>query len=115
MENIEAVSDQGTNKRVDDNDRKILIPFLRNIANSLENGDLAPKQLGMIGEFFMKYQCEKELSNEKETEFTEKDMKKFLFLGWYVYTQILEENTLSSDTISDEDRRLELPCEFGGC
>ena len=113
MENIEAVSDHGSNEREDDN-CKILIPFLRKIANSLENGELAPKQLGMIGEFFMKYQCEEELSNKKEREFTEKDMKKFLFLGWYVYTQILEDNTLSSD-IRDEDRSLQLPCEFEGC
>ncbi len=114
MENIEAESDKIIDEGVDDNKHKILIPFLRKIANSLENDDLAPKQLGMVGEFFMKYQCEEELSNGKETEFTEKDMKKFLFLGWYVYTQILEDNTLPGE-IRDEDRSLELPCEFGGC
>jgi hypothetical protein len=109
------ITETGLDEKNNENKHKILIPFLRKIANSLENGDLEPKQLGMVGEFFMKYQCEEELSNGKEQEFTDKDMKKFLFLGWYVYTKILEDNTMSEEEISEEDRRLQLPCEFEGC
>lgn len=77
-----------------------LIPFLRNLANSIESNELIPSQIKSIGEFFMAYkfkeESEKDLKNEekKDKNYTKEDMVKFLSLGWYVYQILLENKTL---------------------
>jgi hypothetical protein len=77
-----------------------LIPFLRNLANSIESNELIPSQIKSIGEFFMSYkfkeESEKDRKNEekKDKNYTKEDMVKFLSLGWYVYQILLENKTL---------------------
>ena len=80
-----------------------LIPFLRNLADSIESGTILPKELQRIGEFFMSYQFQKQADideNEESTEtdmFTQKEIVKFLSLGWYVYQILLKNQTLPID------------------
>ena len=70
---------------------KRLIPFLRNLADSIEKGDILPTELKRIGEFFMSYQFQKQADRDLQTtessnsEFSREDMVKFLVLGWYIY------------------------------
>ena len=81
-----------------------LIPFLRNLADSIENGDIMPKELQRIGEFFMSYQFQKQADidnddtdNNNENMFTKKELLKFVSLGWYVYQILLKNETLPID------------------
>lgn len=77
-----------------------LVSFLRKLADNLESNQLLPEQLKKVGEFFMSYQFQNEVIEDRNKEvddFDADDIKKFLTLGWYVYTQILEEKTLSSN------------------
>jgi hypothetical protein len=37
-----------------------LAPFLRNLAQSIEEGRLLPRQLQRVGEFFMSYQFQEQ-------------------------------------------------------
>lgn len=81
---------------------KRLIPFLRNLADSIENGDIMPKELQRIGEFFMSYQFQKQadkdnLENENTEMFTKKELIKFVSLGWYVYQILLNNRSLPFD------------------
>ena len=70
-----------------------LIPFLRELANSIENNELSSNQLQCIGEFFMKY---KFIDNINSTD--KMDMMKFLVLGWFIYGMIEKTETLSFET-----------------
>jgi hypothetical protein len=72
-----------------------LVPFLRNLADSIEKEQLLPEQIQKIGEFYMSYK----LNTENSTEDPEgMDVVKFLTLGWYMYTHILnKENTHEDD------------------
>ena len=72
------------------NNDKELIPFLRNLANSIESKNLTNQQLERISEFFMSYQFKEDISNEDE--YSPEELVKFLFLGWYIYSHILKEN-----------------------
>jgi hypothetical protein len=64
-----------------------LIPFLRNLADSIEKGHLLPKQLQKIGEFFMAYQFQEQAI--KDLDVTDENM------GWHIYSCILGENEIS--------------------
>ena len=79
-----------------------LIPFLRNLADSIENGNIMPKELQRIGEFFMAYQFQKQADkdtnqNESSEMFTKEELIKFVSLGWYVYQILLKNETLPLD------------------
>jgi hypothetical protein len=74
-----------------------LVPFLRELADSLESKKLEKDQLKCIGEFFMSYKFyekrngwkeEEEDEDEDEEEF---DVVKFITMGWWIYTQILKD------------------------
>jgi hypothetical protein len=76
---------------------KKLIPFLRDLANSIEKSELLPQQLQSIGEFFMKYQFQQQAIKDNdmsspESDFENKDILKFLVLGWYCYCVILKDD-----------------------
>lgn len=83
----------------DPNER--LIPFLRNLADSIEQKQLVPRQLAAVGEFFMSYQFQDEKSRDDEGisvpfggdngDFDSKELMKFLILGWWIYSHILKE------------------------
>jgi hypothetical protein len=85
-----------------------LIPFLRNLADSIEGGRLLPRQLQRIGEFFMAYQFQEQAIRDGddgdenqniERQFSKADLIKFIVMGWHVYSCILD----GSKTTYDED------------
>ena len=74
-----------------------LIPFLRNLADSIEHRQLLPRQLQSIGEFFMSYQFQEQAVRDlddstPQRNYSHRDLLKFLTLGWFVYCCILENN-----------------------
>jgi hypothetical protein len=77
-----------------------LIPFLRNLADSIESKELIPRQLKSIGEFFMSYKFQEQVAEDEknidnnDNNFSKEELIKFLSLGWYVYQIILEDKTL---------------------
>lgn len=94
------------------NPNEQLIPFLRNLADSIEQKTILPNQLQSIGEFFMKYTFEEEVRKDNlstsendifEDEFEREDLIKFLTLGWFIYCIILKGKTIPEEiNISDE-------------
>ena len=83
-----------------------LAPFLRNLAQSIEEGRLLPRQLQRVGEFFMAYQFQEqaikdgdnttESSNTSNRKFSKSDLMKFIVMGWHVYSCILDGTEPSS-------------------
>jgi hypothetical protein len=76
----------------------LLSPFLRMLADRIDSETITESELQHIGEFYMSHlfreQVVKDNSEDTAEEFTEKDFKKFLTLGWYVYTQIATDKNL---------------------
>lgn len=70
-----------------------LVPFLRELACDLESGKLPPKQIESIGEFYMMFNLKAEMDT---TNFNNRDVMRFFTLGWWIYTQILNESSGSS-------------------
>ena len=70
---------------------KLLIPFLRELADSIEQNTIAPDQLRQVGEFFMAVEFQKQQMQDQRDDFSGNDLTKFLILGWYIYT-ILQKN-----------------------
>jgi hypothetical protein len=87
-----------------DNADASLIPFLRNLADSIENDRLLPRQLQHIGEFFMSYQFQEQAirdgaTNESpENSFSKSELMKFIVMGWHIYSCILRENPINTQT-----------------
>lgn len=80
---------------------KILPQFLRDLANEIENEQLNNSQLQSIGEFYVSYLFNEDTNNqdhdvlkEDEEDISDKDFKKFLALGWYVYNKIVSEQEI---------------------
>lgn len=74
---------------------KILPPFFRDLADKIEKNDVSSTQLQKTGEFFMSwlYDTENvEKDKEDKSSFTQEDFRKFVTLGWYVYTHLMEKN-----------------------
>jgi hypothetical protein len=78
-----------------------LIPFLRKLADAIENRELCQPQLQSIGEFFMSYQFQEQALKDGEDtivkdeyNFSQKELIKFVSLGWYVYQVLLRQDTL---------------------
>ena len=84
-----------------------LIVFLRTLTSSLERGELCPRQLQSIGEFFMSYQFQEQAaldsSGTPPPRFSHAELVKFLSLGWYVYQVLLRQETLPDITVDDVD------------
>lgn len=86
-----------------------LIPFLRNLADSIEKRQLLPQQLESIGEFFMKYKFQEQAIKDNDTssppspEFSHEELYKFLILGWYIYCCILRQRIVENEDINDND------------
>ena len=81
------------------------IDFLKDITNSLEKAELSPRQLKTIGEFLMEYQFGEE-HNDEQMVFNEKDLRKFMFLGWYIYAK-LSESQVASDKANIQQHKCE--------
>lgn len=66
------------------NNKHDLKMFLNDMSTKLENEQISTEELEMLGEFYMLCKFKKEYSLVKD-ELDEKDMIKFLVLGWYFY------------------------------
>jgi len=82
-----------------------LAPFLRQLADSIENNQLSSDQIQQIGEFFMSYKIRNQ-SEENNSEINDpSEFIKFLTLGMYIYRFVLnsdgeipEKNNENSET-----------------
>ena len=72
----------------EENNKKI-IDYLRHVANLIENKEINEKTLQSAGEFYMKDLFMNEIE-KVDCTIEEKDMVKFLILGWYIYNFIIE-------------------------
>lgn len=75
---------------MENTDERLLI-FLKTLTSSLEKGELHPRQVQSIGEFFMTYQFQEKAVTVNNSQFNEVDLIKFITLGWYVYQVLLSE------------------------
>jgi hypothetical protein len=67
-----------------------LIVFLRDIANSIEDDSIEPYDKQRVGEFYMQYKFKNMINDINSSDIDEKDMIKFLVLGWYIYCVVLK-------------------------
>jgi hypothetical protein len=89
-----------------DDSTKKLIPFLRDLADSVEKKELRPSQLRRVGDFFMAYQFQKQAlidhyedddsGDDQDTEdvHPEEEMIRFVVMGYYIYRHILAKTTI---------------------
>jgi hypothetical protein len=61
-----------------------LISFLTDMKEKLQNDQISEDELQIMGEFYMLCKFKQEFAQMK-AETDEKDMIKFLMLGWYFY------------------------------
>jgi len=73
-----------------ENNNKI-IDFLRNTADLIEKNEINEQSLQLAGEYYMRYLCKIEIDDSKVATLDEKDLVKFLTVGWYIYNIILKE------------------------
>ena len=83
---------------------KVLIYFLRELAESIESNTIESYELKKIGEFYLSWQFHKQTIEDSENQeienFSSDQLIKFLTLGWYVYTILLKDEKLP--TIDDD-------------
>ena len=77
-------------------ENKKLSDFLRDLADDIDNDVIDDKSLNSIGQFYMGYKLNKEIDETPNATLDEKDLVKFLVLGWYIYRVILRDNSMSS-------------------
>ena len=86
-----------------------LVPFLRDLADSIDSNQLNVEQLKRVGEFFMSYKLQEEFSNDKDypsVEYDDMDIIKFITLGWWIYQHISKDgqtDEIQEDNISGID------------
>ena len=76
---------------------KILPEFLRQLADNIENNKLDSSQLQSVGEFYVSYLFNEDTTTQdtnntienRDEEMCDKDFKKFLAFGWYIYNKIV--------------------------
>ena len=73
-----------------------LIKFLRDTANSFEKKNLNETEIFSIGELYTSMKFFKYNSYINKEKQDEKDLIKFLSLGWYIYN-IIDENKNESN------------------
>ena len=76
---------------MENNNKHDLKMFLNDMSTKLENEQISTEELEMLGEFYMLCKFKKEYSLVKD-ELDEKDMIKFLVLGWYFYCILQKKN-----------------------
>ena len=64
-----------------------LLQFYKNIVKDLENKNISPKYEHKLGEMMREYIYFQRYKNDLD----DKEMQKYLFLGWYIYN-CLDEN-----------------------
>lgn len=86
----------------------ILIDFLRDLAQSIEENKLHNIEIEHIHRFYMEYHFKKEVMTDTETDnntegFKFDDLLRFLSLGWYIYTVMLKDEIKSRDEVDTDD------------
>jgi len=71
----------------------ILSPFLRKLADDIDNKKLSTEKIQQIGEFYMSWLFNTE-ADKKHSEISVEESLKFLTLGWYIYKQILKDKKI---------------------
>lgn len=71
-----------------DNGKTVLISFLQELIRSINQNIISANQLQLVGEFYMNYMYSAS-SKEANNTPTDKEMIKFLILGWFVYKILL--------------------------
>jgi hypothetical protein len=74
--------------------KKNLSLFLKNLADDIENDKLNEKELKYTGEFYMSYLVQNQIDNDEDIDVSDKDLVKFLFLGWYMYNIAFKKNNI---------------------
>ena len=67
-----------------------LTVFLRDIADSIEDDSIESYDKQRVGEFYMQYKFKNMINDINSSDIDEKDMIKFLVLGWYIYCVVLK-------------------------
>ena len=65
--------------------KRNLILFFRNLVDDIENDKLNERELRSSGEFYMSYLVQNQINNDQDIDISDRDLVKFLFLGWYIY------------------------------
>ena len=73
-----------------ENNKKI-IDFLRNTADLIEKNEINEQSFQLAGEYYMRHLCKIEIDDSTVATLDEKDLVKFLTVGWYIYNIILKE------------------------
>ena len=80
-----------------------LAPFLRQLADYIENNQLSSDQIQQIGEFFMSYKIRNQ-SEENNSEINNpSEFIKFLTLGMYIYRFVLNSDGEIPEKISENN------------
>jgi hypothetical protein len=86
--------------------KKIISLFLRNLAYMIDDDRLTQLQLRMVSEFYMMYLFKEEVETGHQNKScrrknvkkihspSQKEFEKFVFLGWYIYNKILNNETV---------------------
>jgi hypothetical protein len=80
------------------NNKPELLTFLKDLTFLAENDTLTTGQMLHISEFYVSYKYKEENGfdefDKHKEEFTEEEIMKFMFLGWFIYCIILENKKL---------------------
>jgi hypothetical protein len=74
-------------------DNKILSSFYRELADLIDNDQIDQDGIKELGDFYMSYNF---YNNIGEQNIEEKEFKKFLVLGWYIYSMILTNDDIDN-------------------
>ena len=74
---------------IENNYQKNIINFLKEVIQDIESENISEEKLDTTRHFLFTYKFHHHIENQKIDDIDEKDMIKFLFLGWYIYTFIL--------------------------
>ena len=68
-----------------------LASFLRDLAVLVEEKRLQGNYLSKLKDFYLSYQFEEQVGEQinNDSEFSYEELKKFIFLGYYIYTCLL--------------------------
>jgi hypothetical protein len=65
--------------------------FLKELVDDMENNKLNDNEIKIIGEFYMNYKFKNSLDKQNNIFLNDKKYIKYLSLGWYIYSNILDE------------------------
>jgi hypothetical protein len=86
---------------------KQLVPFLRDLADSIESNQLLPDQLLQIAEFFISYKFSHETQIQDTDEDDPMDIVKFMTMGWYIYKVLSETEEQKTEEQKTEEQKTE--------